>query len=80
MRSDTTTPESALPAADETVRLFDDWFDPIETGLRDRVREFIEGMIAGRARRCSGAPTLRPPGCRGGSDRGGRAPARQPPA
>ena len=45
MRSDTTTPESALPAADETVRLFDDWFDPIETGLRDRVREFIEGMI-----------------------------------
>ena len=45
MRSDTTTPESALPAADETVRLFDDWFDPIETGLRDRVREFIEGMM-----------------------------------
>src|SRR5215207_6543677 len=45
MRSDTTTAESALPAADETVRLFDDWFDPIETGLRDRVREFIEGMI-----------------------------------
>ena len=45
MRSDITTPESALPAADETVRLFDDWFDPIETGLRARVREFIEGMI-----------------------------------
>jgi transposase-like protein len=36
------------------------------------------GDDPGRARRRSGAPTLRPPGCRGGSDRGGRAPARQP--
>jgi len=25
--------------------LFDDWFDPIETGIRDRVRELIEEMI-----------------------------------
>jgi putative transposase len=27
------------------VHLLDDWFDPIEAGLRDRVREFIQGMI-----------------------------------
>ncbi len=45
MTSDTTTYDAAQPATDEAVRLFDDWFDPIETGLRDRVREFIEGMI-----------------------------------
>ena len=45
MTSDTTTYEAAQLATDEAVRLFDDWFDPIESGLRDRVREFIEGMI-----------------------------------
>jgi putative transposase len=27
--------------------LFDNWFDPIETGLRERVRGFIEEMIRG---------------------------------
>jgi hypothetical protein len=25
--------------------LFDNWFDPIEAGLRERVREFIQAMI-----------------------------------
>src|SRR6266852_8969073 len=28
-----------------TVHLFDNWFDPIEAGLRDRVREFIQAMF-----------------------------------
>ena len=28
-------------------RLVDDWFDPIEAGVRDRVREFIQAMIEG---------------------------------
>src|SRR5438270_12603029 len=27
------------------VGLLDEWFDPIEAGLRDRVREFIQTMI-----------------------------------
>ena len=27
------------------VSFLDDWFDPIEAGLRDRVREFIQTMI-----------------------------------
>ena len=27
------------------VHLLDDWFDPIEAGLPDRVREFIQTMI-----------------------------------
>jgi len=44
--TDNTTKSSALqsPAA-TAVQLLDDWFDPIEAGLRDRVREFIQTMI-----------------------------------
>jgi transposase-like protein len=42
----TTKPDAVQPEAAETaVYLFDDWFDPIESGLRDRVRDFIETMI-----------------------------------
>ena len=29
------------------VDLFDDWFDPIETAVRDRARQFIEELIRG---------------------------------
>jgi hypothetical protein len=32
--------------AETAVHLLDDWFDPIEAGLRDRVRELIQAMIA----------------------------------
>ncbi len=41
--------KSCLPQSEtETaVYLFDDWFDPIEAGLRDRVREFIHAMVEG---------------------------------
>ena len=28
-----------------STHLFEDWFDPIESGVRERVRGFIEGMI-----------------------------------
>ncbi|TMJ37787.1 MAG: IS256 family transposase, partial [Alphaproteobacteria bacterium] len=37
----------AQPEAETAVYLFDDWFDPIETCVRDRVREFIQAMIEG---------------------------------
>jgi putative transposase len=44
--TDTITNSSALQSEAETAgHLLDDWFDPIEAGLRDRVREFIQGMI-----------------------------------
>jgi len=33
--------------AETAVCLLDDWFDPIEAGLRGRVREFIQAMIEG---------------------------------
>src|SRR5207248_1069752 len=31
--------------AEAAVHILDDWFDPIEAGLRERVREFIQTMI-----------------------------------
>lgn len=37
--------ESLEPAGDTAVQLFDNWFDPIESGVRGRVREFIEELI-----------------------------------
>ena len=47
MTSTTTKPAADQPEAETAVYLFDDWFDPIEAGLRDRVRAFIETMIRG---------------------------------
>jgi hypothetical protein len=35
--------KTAADVADE--RLFDNWFDPIETELRTKVRGFIEAMV-----------------------------------
>jgi transposase-like protein len=37
--------DSFEPATDTAAYLFDNWFDPIESGVRERVREFIEGLI-----------------------------------
>jgi hypothetical protein len=47
MMSDTTKPDSWQPAAEVAVDLFDNWFDPIESEVRARAREFIEEMIRG---------------------------------
>jgi putative transposase len=45
MRRATTKPEAAQPATAPSPALLDNWFDPIEAGLRERVRGFIEEMI-----------------------------------
>jgi len=45
MTSITTTPDSLQPKAETAGQLFDDWFDPIETAVRERVRGFIEELI-----------------------------------
>jgi len=45
MTSPTTKPDSAQPAVEAEPHLFDNWFDPIECGVRNRVREFIETMM-----------------------------------
>ena len=47
MTSNTTKPDSSQPAAEMAVDLFDNWFDPIETEVRARAREFIEELIRG---------------------------------
>jgi putative transposase len=45
MSNDSTKPAVWQSEADTTIRLLDDWFDPIETALRDQVRGFIQAMI-----------------------------------
>jgi transposase-like protein len=37
--------DSFALATDTAGHLFDNWFDPIETGVRERVRQFIEALI-----------------------------------
>src|ERR1700738_3160218 len=45
MTSNNTNSSALQSQAETAIHLLDDWFDPIEVGLRDRVREFIQAMI-----------------------------------
>jgi putative transposase len=45
MKKHITQPDSAPLAAETAPQLFDNWFDPIEFGVRSRVRDFIETMM-----------------------------------
>ena len=36
---------SVHPTGQPEARLFDTWIDPIETGVRERVRDWIEALI-----------------------------------
>ena len=47
MTSITTKPDSLQLEAESAPHLFDDWFDPIETAVRGRARQFIEELICG---------------------------------
>src|SRR5512137_877106 len=47
MTSSITKTDSSQLEADTAPQLFDDWFDPIETEVRDRARQFIEELIRG---------------------------------
>ena len=47
MRRLTTKCELSQPRSEAAVELFDNWFDPIETEVRERAREFIEELIRG---------------------------------
>jgi putative transposase len=47
MTSITTKPDSLQLEAEPAPHLFDDWFDPIETEVRGRARQFIEELIRG---------------------------------
>ena len=45
MKKHTTQPDSAPLPAETAPQLFDNWFDPIETEVRARSRQFIEELI-----------------------------------
>ncbi len=47
MTSDSICSTRLQPETDAEERLFDSWFDPIESAVRDRVRSFIEELIEG---------------------------------
>jgi putative transposase len=47
MTSSITNTDSPQREAETAPQLFDDWFDPIETEVRDRARQFIEELIRG---------------------------------
>src|SRR6266702_113340 len=47
MTSVTTKPDLSQPTIENNSHVFDDWLDPIETVIRDRVRGLIEEMICG---------------------------------
>src|ERR1700730_6430798 len=47
MTSNSTTPRLPQSEIETAEHLFDNWFDPVEAGLRDRVREFLELMFEG---------------------------------
>ena len=45
MNSDSKNPSSPQSDVSPTSRLFDDWIDPIESGVRARVRDWIEALV-----------------------------------
>ena len=45
MTNTSMTSPALQPEAETTVALLDNWFDAIEVGLRERVRDFIQAMI-----------------------------------
>jgi hypothetical protein len=45
MTSHTTTPLLPQSEIETEEYLFDNWFDPIEAGLRDRTRDFLQTMF-----------------------------------
>src|SRR6266702_2182063 len=47
MTNNSTTPCLPQSETETAVHLFDNWFDPIEAGLRDRVRDFLHAMFEG---------------------------------
>ena len=66
MNTDSKNPSSPQPDVSPTSRLFDDWIDPIETGVRARVRDWIEalGSIRNSTPPCSGRGTAGAPAAR----------------
>ena len=73
MTSITTKPDSLQPAAEMAVDLFDNWFDPIETEVRERARGFIEELIRGELDAVLARPRYGRSQITGGEERAGIA-------
>jgi putative transposase len=56
MTSHTTNSDSVQPVDEAASHLFDNWFDPIETEVRARAREFIQELICGELDAALGRP------------------------
>jgi putative transposase len=73
MTSNSTTaclPQSEIETAEH---LFDNWFDPIEAGLRDRAREFLQAMLEAELDESLGRSRYTRRGKRSGGDSEGMA-------
>ncbi len=69
MGSNNTKSVALHSAAFASAQLFDDWFDPIEMGVRAQVRSFIEGMIEAELETALSRPRYgRPAKTRDGAD------------
>ncbi len=69
MGSNNTKSVALHSAAFASTQLFDDWFDPIEMGVRAQVRSFIEGMIEAELETALSRPRYgRPAKARDGAD------------
>jgi putative transposase len=69
MGSNNTKSVALHSAAFTSAQLFDDWFDPIEVGVRARVRSFIEGLIEAELETALSRPRYgRPAKTRDGAD------------
>ena len=60
MTNDSICSTGIQPESDAAERLFDTWFDPIESAVRDRVRSFIEELIEGELEAVLAHPRNRP--------------------
>lgn len=49
-------PHSVHPTGQPEARLFDTWIDPIEIGVRERVRDWIEALIEAELEAALGRP------------------------
>ena len=79
MKTVTTTPELLHATTESNSHLFDDWFDPIEAGVRDRVGELIEEIIRSELDAVLSRPRYSPSRpCRPAARHDPRAPPRRP--
>ena len=70
MTTDSTKP--AIGSAEGEHFLCDDWFDPLETGVRTRIRGFIEELLEAELDAALGRDRYERPRMGGGDSRQGR--------